>query len=478
MKHGNQFPRLRVEPVRTGTDGADAALLMEAYGYALDPWQRLVLDCWLGTDSYGNYTAATAGLSVPRQNGKNGTVEAREFFGLVAKGEKILHTAHQTRTSKRSFRRLEAMFTDKRHPEVVALVKEIRYTNGEEAIELNNGGRIEFSTRTRQSARGFDGISLVVYDEAQELTDDQVEATMATLAASSTGSRQIIYLGTPPYPGCPGEVFRRVRSSCIESPGNDEAWHEWSVAGETLDEIDVADERLWYEANPALGRRLTVEFTATELRSMSKDGFARERLGWHAPALTHQEDKAIDPALWEACKSTDLKPEGKTAYGIKFTLDGSEVALSGAVIPPDGGPARISLIARKPTGYGLQWLAEWLNERYPKASCVVIDGKNGADVLVEKIAPVWKVKDSIIRPGGKQILAAVSTLTNALSEQTVSWYFGQEDLNDSALSSVKRPISGGWGFGGDNSAPIESASLALWGAKTAKRDPNRKMRVG
>lgn len=477
MKHGNQFPRLRVEPVRTGTDGPDAALLMEAYGYKLDPWQQLVLSCWLGTDEDGNYTATIAGLSVPRQNGKNGTVEAREFFGLVVKGERILHTAHQTKTSKRSFRRLEAMFTDKRHPEIMALVKDIRYTNGEEAIELHNGGRIEFSTRTRQSARGFDGISLVVYDEAQELTDDQIEATMATLAASSTGTRQVIYLGTPPYPGCPGTVFRRVRSTCTNEPGPNEAWHEWSVSGENVDSINVEDPSLWYETNPAMGKRLTEEFTANELRTMSKDGFARERLGWWPPELTFKDDHAIPEIVWEACKSTDPKPDGKTAYGIKFTLDGSELALCGAAIPKDG-PARISLIARKPTGYGVQWLADWLNERYNKASCVVIDGRNGADVLVDKIAGTWKAKDCIIRPGGKQILAAVSTLTNSLSEKTVTWFYGQEDLRDSALSSVKRPISGGWGFGGENSAPIEAASLALWGAKTAKRDPNRKMRIG
>ena len=46
------------------------------------------------------------------------------------------------------------------------------------------------------------------------------------------------------------------------------------------------------------------------------------------------------------------------------------------------------------------------------------------------------------------------------------------------MTSVRRPIGGGWGFGGDNSAPIEAASLALWGVKTSKRDPSRKMRIG
>lgn len=397
---------------------------------------------------------------------------------MLLNADRILHTAHLTRTSKKSFYRLESMFTDPRHPEIKEQIKDIRYTNGEEGIELKNGARIEFATRTRSSARGFDGITLLVYDEAQELTDDQEESTLSTLAASSTGERQIIFAGTPPYPNCPGTVFMRYRSACLKAPSKDSAWHEWSVAGKSVEEINTEDVNLWYEANPSLGYTLTEEFTQTELLQMSKDGFCRERLGWCPPEVNRSADLAINAAAWEACKSAELKPEGKTAYGVKFTLDGSEVALSGAVIPADGSPARISLIAKKPTGAGLQWLADWLNERYAKASCVVIDGKNGADVLVEKIVPTWRAKDCIIRPGGKQILAAVSTLTNSISEQTVTWYFGQEDLNDSAITSVKRPISGGWGFGGDNSAPIESASLALWGAKTAKRDPNRKMMVG
>ncbi len=476
MQTGSQKPRICVEPERTNSHGGDAALLMRAYNMELDPWQQDVLDCWLGIDKRGNYTMASGGLAVPRQNGKNVCFEAREFFGLVVKKERILHTAHQTRTSKKSFRRLESMFTDKRHPEVCALVKSIRYTNGEEAIELKNGGLIEFATRTRQSARGFDGISLVVFDEAQELTDDQVEAVMATLAASTTGTRQILYAGTPPYPGCPGVVFRRRRQVALEAPGDHDAWHEWSVDAKSISEIDVHDRSLWFRTNPALGRRLTEEFTEEEMRSMSADGFARERLGWWCPEM-EATDRAIDAAAWAACRSEEMKPEGKTAYGVKFSADGASVCLCGAVVPKLG-PARISLIEQRPTGIGTQWLADWLNERYHKAACVVIDGKNGADVLVEKINGTWRLKNSVIRPTASNVVAAVGTLTNALSEKAVTWYAGQEVMNVSALTSVKRPIGGGWGFGGENSGPIEAASLALWGAKTSKRDPGRTMRIG
>lgn len=474
---GSQEPRISIEPSRISTDGTDAALLMSEYGCKLDPWQQTVLDCWLGKDEAGKYTVTSAGLSVPRQNGKNVDLEAREFFGLVVNGEKILHTAHQVRTSKKSFRRLAAMFTDKRHPEITDIVKNIRYTNGEECIELDNGGVIEFSARSRQAARGFDGISLVVFDEAQELTDDQIEAIMATLSASSTGTRQIIYTGTPPYPGCPGEVFRRRRTTCLNDPSPHDCWHEWSVDGENVEKINAEDTSLWYMTNPALGIRLSEEFTKEEYKTMSKDGFCRERLGWWSPILTEVVNYAINANLWDSCKSTDPKPEGKTAYGVKFSADGSFVCLCGAVIPQEG-KARISLIEAKPTGHGTGWLAEWLNERSSKACCVIIDGRNGVDVLVDKIADKWRSKGSVIRPTAKDVIASVGVLTDSLNEQSVTWYAGQDALRESAVTSVKRPIGGGWGFGGENSTPIEAASLALWGAKMSRRDPNKVMRIG
>ncbi len=474
---GAQEPRIRIEPHRTSTDGEDAALLMGAYGCALDEWQRSVLDCWLGKDAAGQYTVTSAGLAVPRQNGKNVCLEGREFFGMIAKGERILHTAHQVRTGKQAFRRLAAMFTDKRHPEVTDLVRNIRYTNGEEAIELCTGGRIEFSARSRQAVRGFAGISLVIFDEAQELTDDQLEAIMATLAAPSTGTRQLIYTGTPPYPGCPGTVFRRRRSGCLTDPGAHDAWHEWSVAAESIEEIRTEERDLWYMTNPAMGIHLTEEFTAEELRSMSPDGFARERLGWWSPILAQQEDLVFRAEDWDACMSTDPRPEGRTAYGVKFSADGSEVCLCGAVIPAQG-PARVTLVDRQPTGKGTRWLAEWLNARYASACCVVIDGRNGVSVLADRLSETWKAKGSVIRPTARDVIAAVSTLCSCVSERTVTWYKDQPALRDSAVTAVRRPIGGGWGFGGEDSAPIEAAALALWGAKTSKRDPARKMRIG
>lgn len=479
MRIGSQNPRIKIEPERTGTDGKDAAELMAAYGYKLDPWQRDIVDCWLGYDDTRQYTTVSAGIALPRQNGKNVCIEAREFFGLVVNGERIMHTAHQVKTAKQSFHRLIAMFTNDDHPEVEAMVKTIRYTNGEETIELTNGGKIEYSARSRQSIRGYDGLSLIVFDEAQELNDDQLNAVLAILSASTTGIRQFIFAGTPTYPGCPGTVFPRRRKLAIESPGKHDAWHEWSVDDVTLDKIKIDNVDLWYQTNPALGIRLTEEFTAEEFRTLSPDGFARERLGWWSPVAQQAAAlHAIDEKKWEACKSGGTKPEGKTAYGVKFTADGQTVVLCGAVIPRDGGKARISLINAKATSNGTRWLSDWLSARYDKASCVVIDGRNGVDLLVDRISEIWRMKGSIVRATPQIMVAAASLVIDGVNEGTLTWYDKQPAMEDSALNATRRPIAGGYGFGGDGSEIIEAASLALYGAKTSKRDPQRKMRIG
>ena len=99
-------------------------------------------------------------------------------------------------------------------------------------------------------------------------------------------------------------------------------------------------------------------------------------------------------------------------------------------------------------------------------------------MLIDRITDVWKIKDSIKKPNVKDIITSVGMITEAINEHALMWNEAQEALCDSALSSVKRPISGGFGFGGDDSTPIESVALAIFGVKTSKRDPSRKMRIG
>ena len=433
----------------------------------LDPWQSSVLTDWLGRAGSGLWAAPTCGGSVPRQNGKSLLVQGRAEAGMILFNEQVIYTAHLQKTATETFEEMRDFFQS---PGLVNYVEDFRNALGREQIILKNGARIKFLARTRNGGRGQHG-DLLIFDEAQEL-DEAAQASFLP-AISASLNPQTLYVGTPPGPEACGVVFRGIRQRALDGKSGKLSWFEFSV-----DEIgDIKERRRWAATNPALGRRILESTIEGEADQMDPDMFARERLGWWTPVDDHKQDLAIDGNAWEACRSSEPKPEGKTAYGVKFSADGSAVCLCGAVIPKDG-PARISMIELRPTGMGTQWLADWLNERYSKAACVVIDGRNGVDVLIEKLSGTWRIKNSVIRPSSRDVIAAAGTLTDALNEKRVTWYEGQEALRDSALTSVKRPIGGGWGFGGDNSAPIEAAALALWGATVSKRDPSKKMRIG
>lgn len=449
------------------SDGLRATKILRVGGLVLDEWQGLVMDDWLAVAPSGKWACKTCGGSVPRQNGKTGLVAGRSEAGMILYNEQVLYTAHLQKTATETFEEMAAFFDS---DNLRKYVKDIKTALGREQIILKSGARVKFLARTRNGGRGQHG-DLLIFDEAQELDSDAQASFLPAISASL--NPQTIYVGTPPDPNADGTVFRGIRDKALGGKTKTTSWFEFSVK-----EIgDVHDKKRWAETNPALGKRILLSTIEGEVEQMDSDMFARERLGWWTPVAQEKINYAINKKLWDECSSNELKPEGKTAYAVKFSVDGSEVCLCGAVIP-DKGKARISLIDRKPAGYGTQWLADWLNARYDKASCVVIDGRNGVDVLIDKISETWRMRGCVIKPGAKDVIAAVSLVMDSLNEHTVTWYAEQKDLRESAVTSTKRPIGGGWGFGGEDSAPIEACALALWGAKNSKRDPNKRMRIG
>lgn len=466
---GSQNPSVRIAPEYVESDGINACKILRSGQTILDEWQALVLDDWLGRTASGRWASTTCGGSVPRQNGKTKLMQGRAAIGMLMYNEQVIYTAHLQKTATETFEELRDFF------ELPALKKFVRKDGiktalGREQIILKSGARIKFLARTRNGGRGQHG-DLLIIDEAQEL-DAEAQASFLP-AISASLNPQTIYLGTPPDLETPAVVFRGIRERALSGDTKRMSWFEFSV-----DEIgDVKDETRWAQTNPALGKRILIETIRGESEQMSPEAFARERLGYWEPKNGDISDFAISEELWDSCKSKDTKPDGKTAYGVKFTYDGAIVALCGAVIGPDG-KARISLIEKRTTDRGINWLADWLNARSKKAACVVIDGFNGVDLLIDKISDNWKMKGSIIKVNAGNVIAAVSNLENELTEKTVTWYELQEELRNSALTSTRRKISKGYGYGGDNSAPIEAAALALWGVRTTKRDPSRKMRIG
>lgn len=433
----------------------------------LDEWQRLVLSDWMSRTESGRWSAPTCGGSVARQNGKSLLVQGRAIAGMLLLKEQVIYTAHLQKTATETFEEMRDFFEGVK---VKKYVKEIKSAIGREQISLKNGARIKFLARTRNGGRGQHG-DLIIFDEAQDLEESAQASFLPAISASA--NPQTVYTGTPPEDPSDGTVFRNIRERALADDAARIAWFEFSV-----EEIgDTSDRSRWAATNPALGNRIQLDTVESEQAQLPPDMFARERLGWWSPIVEHQEQPAIAPDAWAACMSRDKKPDGKTAYGVKFSADGSEVILAGAVIGDDG-VARVTILERENTARGTTWLSDWLNKRYRSAACCVIDGRNGVDLLVDKMSGTWVMRGSIIKATSRDAVAAASLLMNEINERTLSWFYGQEDLDDSARTSTRRSIGGGFGFGGDNSLPIEAAALALYGVRTSKRNPSKKMRIG
>lgn len=445
-------------------------------GIVMDPWEFDVIKDWMAITENGKWAHLRNGLSCPRQNGKTLLLETRINFGTLFIGERILYTAHDYSTVTQLFDRMQYFFGEKKndenanYPELNARVTSVRRAAGKEAMFFKNGAGIYFSTRTKSSRRGFT-VDTVIVDEAQELTDVQLKAIMATASSAPLKNPQFIFTGTPPGPETTGDVFAHIRDGALTGEEHDISWNEWSV-----DEVgDIKDEKRWYDTNPALGIRLDVGVIRAEVSTMRDVSFAQERLGYWIPQ--HQFVAVIRKKEWERCATVCPPKDGKLVYAVKFSADGATVSLAVA-LKPKVGRIHVEIVENRSMSAGISWLAAWLVERKNKAATIVVDGLNSSLALVERLRDGGiRAKGTITVPKSSEVATAASMLLNAIREDEVT-HFDQPALNDSALMSEKRLIgnSGGWSFGGKgvDATLIEAVALAFWGVSITKRDPQRK----
>src|SRR5205085_6395080 len=106
-----RWAELNLKAVTNDVD--DAVFLSSAYRLIPDDWQTPILSDWLSRRRDGKWCYGRCGLAVPRQNGKNGVIEIRELWGMVVLGEAILHAAHEVKTTRKAFKRLQHFFGKK-----------------------------------------------------------------------------------------------------------------------------------------------------------------------------------------------------------------------------------------------------------------------------------------------------------------------------------------------------------------------------
>ncbi|MGO1319921.1 MAG: terminase large subunit domain-containing protein [Galactobacter sp.] len=465
---------MKVTPQRVhGNDWEDVADLSATLGITLDSWQEEVLEAALGTRRDGLWAASQVGLSAPRQNGKSQLMVARLIAGaLFFKERKIIVSAHQQDTARETFGKFMEIYD-----ESPALRKRIR-PNGimsalnREAITFTNGCKVQFKARAGAGGRGFSSDCLLL-DEAQILSPRVWASINSTMSARA--NPQVWMFGTPPTPDDDGEVFGNVRAAALGGKTADLAYLEWSASPDD----DPADERTRWKANPAWSTRINHRVVQDEYATYSRDTFARERLGiWDD--VTKTGHPFTNPA-WDRLTGP-VPTDFIRTYGVKFTPDGSGVALAAVLNPRDGGPMFLQPIRQENLGAGTQWLVDYLVEHHQDAAQIVVDGKSGVGYLVAALREAGiRNKRLVIVPTLDQVVAGSAMLEQRYLSGEIR-HGGSQAFTEQVLGAKKRKIgaSGGFGFEAsqDNgtTVTVDAIALALWGATTTKRDPSRRGR--
>jgi hypothetical protein len=342
---GSQTPTHRLAPDHHYSRGDEVIELAEMAGLVLDPYQRdflidgcacVEVESQLELDAGATverWAAFEVGIELSRQNGKSVAFEARCLAGLyLFREELIVYTAHKGETAMAAFERMEQLIRS--DPELLAEVRPngFRRANGKEAIllrptpECPKGQTLKFRTRTAGGGRGLAG-DCVILDEAQDLRDDHLAALFPVLSARPNPQLW--------YGGSAGEMHSTVQGRLVRRCAAGDArlvYYRWALP----EDADPNSEASWARVNPAVGRRMTLDFIASEQRAMSIEKFSRERLGQGTYPRAEGEDWTIPRTRIEAAIDEDSKPFGPVVFSIEVARDRAHSSISLAGRRRDG----------------------------------------------------------------------------------------------------------------------------------------------
>ncbi|RZT66746.1 phage terminase [Leucobacter luti] len=475
MRRGSQLPRIESYPLFHSSAADDAVDLAAVAGLGLYPWQEHVLRGSLGERVDGRWSAFRTCLVVPRQNGKNAVLEARELAGLLLFNEGvIIHTAHEFKTANNSM--IALMNRIKASP-LLAEVKggagmsaddDLREIDGfrtgnNPAITMKNGNKLQFAARSGGSGRGFTG-DLVVLDEAYALKSAEMDALLPTMAAKSIeGNPQVWFTSSAGM--LDSDLLASLRAQAQKESTGRLAYYEWSTA----DDTDPLDRDGWYEANPSLGYRISEEFVQDEYDTLvgetgSDEGFKRERLGIWAKlggsGIIPQKPWA-ESAGDALTVETETREIGRVAFAVDIprSRDSASIVMAGDL---GNGRTSLVLIDRR---VGTDWVADRLAELKAQYNpvAIVIDELAATGTILGELRRlrirVWAVKY-------REYLRACGALFDAISQMRIV-HTGQQELNDAVSGAGRKDgESTLWKWAASSSvdiSPLVAATLAFAG---------------
>jgi hypothetical protein len=436
-----------------------------------DEWQDGLGRAMLAKRESGLYAAGIAGIliSIARQVGKTFTVGVMiVMLCIIFPGMKVLWTAHRSRTSDETFKTLQGIVARKK---IAPHIEAVRQANGQQEIAFANGSRILFGARESGFGRGFDDVDVLVFDEAQILTekalDDMVPST--NVAANPL----IIMMGTPPKPTDPSEVFTTRRAEALAGDTDDLLYVEFSAdRGANPD-----DRAQWRKGNPSYPHRTPESSILRMKRQLGDESFLREGLGiWDEDTVG-----GIFPAsVWARARAEEKDvriTQPTVALDVRTGLEQSyAIAAAGAT---EYG-YDIVAIAKHENGTGQQWSRDYIVAE----TLAVLKSRDLDTVVMDEYGENAHLRPLFEDEGIDVILLKLADMrggsvgiSNGIINRDVR-HLGQKPLDDAVKGAGKRTSTGGFVFSQDHSTvditTLRAATAAWW---VHRSQPNREVDV-
>ena len=444
----------------THTSGPRIIAVARTLGLGLDRWQEdLARIIWARTADRA-LAIDSLGLSVPRQAGKTYAIGALVFaYCIVTPDVTAVWTAQHSTVMLETFQSLRALA---QRDKVSRHISRIRGSAEQRSIEFRNGSRIVMKARENGALRGVANVAVAVFDEAQILSESALSDILPTQNVAKDALS--LFMGTPPRPQDPGEVFTNRRNAALDAlktgrPLELEAWVEMAADPD----CDTDDKQQLRRANPSYPKRTPLRAIRKLRRSLSEAHFRREVLGiWDdlsTPAV-------IPPDVWERCADQASRPVEKFVLAIDVSPNRQQAAVAFAGWRDD----ELVHVELAQSREGTGWIVDWVTERCARnpISAVVVDGKGPAASLARQLRAA-KVK--VVTTTAEDMTTACADLQDACMNGELR-HIAQPQLTRALNEGRKRSIGDRWAWNRrteqSDITPIVAATLAHWGVLSTK----------
>jgi phage terminase large subunit-like protein len=436
---GATKPRLQSIPLKGPNKLQDVKDLCAIIGMPLLPWQEYVLKDMLTVDKSGNWVRKTNLLLIARQNGKTHLARMLILAHLLKwDSRNVLIMSSNRSMALDTFRQVAQVLETNDH--LKGFVKQIRYANGTESIEMLDGRRLDVVAATRDGSRGRTADFLFI-DELREINEEGFRAAIPTTRARPNSQTLLTSNAGDAF----STVLNGMRERALENPPKSFGYYEYSAP----QYCKITDRSGWAQSNPALSYMISeealeeavatspIENTRTELLCQWIDSLSSP---WPHGVLEETSDSALS-----------IPVGGYTVFAFDVSPSRRNASLVAGQILPDGriGVGILQTWESQVSVDDLKIAVDikaWADQYRPRQICF---DKYTAQSIADKLANAGQIVQDI---SGASFYQACGDLLDALVNKRLvhagqaNWIQQMNNcaakVNDSAWRIVKRKSAG------------------------------------